>query len=162
MMEIPEIVLGDDDMERLSEEGQVEFRGLVCKTGWLARCSRPDIVFDHVTLSICTGQAWVGDMKQAMKVMRKLKGEMMEMKITALGKIDDLKIEGWGDAGYKSLPDKVSNCGGQVIMSKDMRKDVSVVISWGRRKLKRIGNSLIVTEVLSLSDTMGEDIFMRA
>ena len=33
-----------------------------------------------------------------------------------LGDIEDWKWDVYGDAGYKNLPDKMSSCGGRVIM----------------------------------------------
>lgn len=162
MMDVPDVILTEDNSEVLEEEGQTDFRGLVGKIGWLAGHSRPDVVFDHITLSTKVGHASVGDLKQAMKVMRKLRGETTEMKFSILGRIEDWKIEGHGDAGYKSLPDKVSSCGGQVIVVRDTQSNASCVLNWRGRKLRRIVNSSTAAEALSLVETISEAIFVKA
>ena len=63
------------------------------------------------------------------------------MKVPVLGSIEDLTIEEWGYAGYKSLPDKMSSCSGQVIIIKDSLSNTSMVVNWKRRKLRRIVNT---------------------
>ena len=84
------------------------------------------------------------------------------MKVRVLGSIEDLTIEEWGDAGYKSLPDKVSSCSGQVIIIKDSLSNTSMVVNWKGRKLRRIVNRSTATEVLSVSETISEVIFVKA
>ena len=104
-MELPDHICSEscdteknkDDGGLMCEEGQSDFRGVVGKIGWLADDSRPDVVFDHITPSAKVGQASIEDMK-------KLRGETTEINFPVLGGVENLKIEGWGDAGYKSLP----------------------------------------------------------
>ena len=73
-------------------------------------------------LSSKLGKATLGDMKTAIKVLRKLKMEKSEMIFPGLGSPDDWSIEGYGNAGFKSLPDKISSCEGRVVLIKKRKK----------------------------------------
>ena len=78
-LEIPELP-EEPDHDLVSEEDQEEFCALIGRIGWIAGHSRPDLVFDHIFLSTKVGKASAGDMKQAIKVMKKLRGESTKMK----------------------------------------------------------------------------------
>ena len=47
-----------------------------------------------------------------------------------MGDMSSWVIEVFGDAGYHSLPDKVSSCGGQVVMVRDTLSNNACVLSW--------------------------------
>ena len=52
------------------------------------------------------------------------------MKFPDLGCIEDWSIEGHGDAGFKSLPDKLSSCGGRVVLVRSVKTGAACVVSW--------------------------------
>ena len=62
-LSVPTLVGYDkaDDQELLSKEDQGEFRTAVGKIGWVAQTSRPDLSYDHLTLSTKLGNASVQD-----------------------------------------------------------------------------------------------------
>lgn len=41
----------EEKEEIIDEEGQSDFRSLLGRIGWLGNHSRPDLVFDHISLS---------------------------------------------------------------------------------------------------------------
>ena len=47
--------------EIMDEDGQSDFRSLLGRIGWLGNHSRPDLVFDHISLSTRLGKATGGD-----------------------------------------------------------------------------------------------------
>ena len=114
-MEVPNLEVIDDlkGDELVDEDCQSQFRSLIGKLGWLAKNARPDLGFDSLVMSTKVGKANVNDLKQVVKMIKKLKAEPSEMKVIDIGPVEDWKIVGHGDAGYRSLPDKVSSCGGQ-------------------------------------------------
>ena len=85
------------------------------KFGWLAKNARPDLGFDSLVMSTKVGKAIANDLKQVVKMVKKLKAEPSEMRFMNIGPVEDWTLVGHGDAGYRSLPDKVCSCGGQVI-----------------------------------------------
>ena len=46
---------------------------LLGKIGWLGGLSSPDLAYNHVVLSTKLGKATIGDMKMAIKVVKKLR-----------------------------------------------------------------------------------------
>ena len=48
-------MLYEDDI--LDEEGQGEFRSAVGRIGWVAKASKPDLVYDNLVLSMKLGCA---------------------------------------------------------------------------------------------------------
>ena len=123
-LEIPSIHdisdLNCDDL--LDEEYQHKFRSITGQIGWIANTSRPDLCYDKIILSTKVGKATVKDFKQAIKMMRKIKSESTVMKFPNLGPVDEWTLTGYGDAGYKSFPDKISSCEGQLVMVSNKRK----------------------------------------
>ena len=79
-----------------------------------------------------------------------------------LGDIKEWTISGYGDAGFRSLPDKTSSCGGQVIVIKNRETGAACVVSWRSRKLKRIVNSSTGAEALAINDTVSELVYIKA
>ena len=59
-MDLPSPMNGVDE-QILDEDGQSEFRSLLGRIGWLGSHSRPDLVFDHISLSTKLGKATVED-----------------------------------------------------------------------------------------------------
>ena len=79
-----------------------------------------------------------------------------------LGNIREWTISGYGDAGFRSLPDKTSSCGGQVIVIKNRGTGAACVVSWRSRKLKRIVNSSTGAEALAINETVSELVYIKA
>ena len=96
-------------------------------------------------------------MKHAVKIVRKLKCDNTAMKFVNLGPVEEWVLEGYGDAGFKSLPDKTSSCGGHVILLRNVKKNVACVLDWRSKKLKRVVSSLPAAEAL----TVGVEVVVR-
>ena len=64
-------------------------------------------------------------MKQACKVIKKMKNGETAMKLVDLGPVEGWTVQGFGDGGYKSLPDKTSSCGGQVIIVSNVQQGIA-------------------------------------
>ena len=60
------------------------------------------------------------------------------MKFVDLGPVTQRTLQGFGDAGFKSLPDKTSSCGGQVIHISNIERGLSCVVDWKAKKLKQL------------------------
>ena len=112
-------------------------------------------------MSTKVGKAMADDMKQLVKLVKKMKAEITEMKFIDLGPVVDWMIEGHGDAGYKSLPDKVSSCGGQVISVKNKTTGAQCVVSWRSKKLKRVVTSSTAAEAMAVNDTLDEMVYIK-
>jgi hypothetical protein len=59
------------------------------------------------------------------------------MMIPNLGNVENWVLVGHGDAGIKSLPDKMTSCGGQVILLCNDETDKCCVLLWRSKKIIR-------------------------
>ena len=146
----------------LGDEGQVEFRSIVGRIGYVANSSRPDLAFDNLVLSLRLGKATARDMKQACKVIKKMKNGETTMKFVDLGPVEGWTVQGFGDAGYKSLPDKTSSCGGQVIIVSNVQLGIACVLDWKSKKLKRVVTSSTAAETYAANDTLDEMVYVKS
>ena len=70
------------------------------------------------------------DLKMAIKAFKKMKSGTTTMKFVDLGSVDDWVLEGYGDAGFKSLPDKLSSCCGYVILLTNKKTEMSSILDY--------------------------------
>ena len=90
-------------------------------------------------------------MRLAVKTLKKMKLDGTKMLFASLGHTQDWVLQGFGDAGFKSLPDKVSSCCGYVILLSNRKTGVTSVLDW---KSLRILGSSTAAEALAANDTL--------
>ena len=162
-IEIPEYTYDNKTLDNvLGSDSQTDFRALVGKISWVAWASRPDLSYDALVLSTRYGKATHRDMKEAVKILRKMKCDMTYMKFADLGPVTEWSLKGYGDAAFKSLPDKVSSCGGHVILACNELKKVSCVLSWKSKKLRRIVSSSTAAELLEANTTVDALVYTKS
>ena len=148
--------------EVMGQEGQTEFRSIIGKLAHVGQISRPDVVFEAKALSSKFGKATKKDLKIAMKKIQKLKSRKAKMVFPDLGNMKDWVLVGHGDAGIKSMPDKITSVGGQVIMMVNKETRKTCVLGWRSRKLKRKVISSLAGEALAMAGTIGEIVYTKA
>ena len=148
--------------EVMDDEGQREFRSAVAKLNCVGYQSRPDLCFDAKSLSTKFGKATKADLRAASRRIVKLKASSTKMKIPDLGSVKDWVLVGHGDAGIKTLPDKMTSCGGQVILLCNMLTDMCCVLLWRSKKIVRKVTSSLAGETLAMIATIGEVVYMKA
>ena len=84
------------------------------------------------------------------------------MRFIDLGHVSDWMLEGYGDAGFKSLPDNVSSCGGQVLLLTNQKNGISCVLDWKSKKLKRVVTSSTAAEALAANDTLDSMVYVQS
>ena len=112
-------------------------------------------------MSTKLGKAIGKDMSEALKVMKKMVSSSTEVKFPCLGDRAKWVMEVYADAGFKSLPDGVSSCGGQVVLMRNSANDRACVLSWKARKLRRIVTSSTAAETLALNEVISEVVYLR-
>ena len=115
-----------------------------------------------MVLSTRLGKATVRDLKQAFKVVKKLKSDVTSMKFVNLGSPSQWSLEGFGDAGFKSLPDKVSSCGGHVLLLSNRSTGKACVLKWKSKKLKKVVSSSTAAETLASNDTLDALVYVKS
>ena len=152
----------DKNDEVMNSEGQAEFRSCVAKILHIGFQSRPDVCFEAKCLSTIYGKAKKSDLKSAYKKISKLKGQKTEMFFPNLGDIAEWTIVGYGDAGIKSMPDKLSSVGGHVVLLTNPHLRLACVLSWRSKKLVRKVVSSLAGEALATGATVGEIVYTKA
>ena len=163
-LELPdmEVCAGLDWDTEMSREGQREFRSVVGKLLSISVQSRPDVCFEAKCLSTLYNKATKHDLKIAMKKLQKLQGIKTEMFFPDLGRVEDWCIVAHGDAGIKSMPDKLSSCGGTVVMVVNTKTNRACIINWRSKKIQRKVPSSIAGEALAMLGAIGSCIYYKA
>ena len=163
-LELPDMDVAQDLQvtDTLTAEGQTVFRGCVAKILHISYQSRPDICFEAKCLSSKFGKATKGDLRTALKKMQKLQGVHTRMFFPRMGALSELTYVGYGDAGIRSMPDKLSSVGGQVILLADCAKGLACVLNWRSKKLVRKVVSSLAGEALALVAAIGEMVYNKA
>jgi hypothetical protein len=146
----------------LCNEGQAEFRSCVAKILYVGFQSRPDVCFEGKVLSTKFGKATKRDLKDALKKIKKLQGESTHMFFPDLGEVKAWSIVGYSDAGVKSMPDKLTSVGGQVVLLVNEQKHAACVLNWRSKKLQRKVVSSLAGEALAMVALIGEIVYNRA
>ena len=96
------------------------------------------------------------------KQMTKLQNGTTKMYFPNLGPLAEWVIVGYGDAGIKSMPDKQSSVGGQVILLVNTHRNSACVLSWRSKKLVRKVVSSLAGEALAIVAAIGEIVYNKA
>ena len=133
------------------------------KLSSLAYSTRPDICFDVKTLSNKFNKATKRDLQMAMKRMMKVKSEQVSLKYSNIGKdLRDWVLVGHGDAGIRSMADKVTSVGGYVILLCNAATNACCVLGWKSKKIKRKVISSLAGEALAMISMIGELVYTKA
>ena len=162
--EVPdmEVASGQVMSDLLNAEGQTLFRGHVSRVLHIGYLSRPDVLFEAKVLSTRFGKATKGDLKSVQKKIQKLQGIPTKMFFPDLGPTDEWIFVGYGDAGIRSMPDKVSSVGGQVVLLANPGRSVACVLSWKSKKLVRKVVSSLAGEALAVVAAIGEIVYTKS
>ena len=163
-IEVPDMQIAEGLLmnDILDEEGQKMFRSHVARVLHVGYQSRPDVCFEAKTLSSKYGKATKADLKVLLKMTKKLPGSTTKMFFPNLGKIDDWMLVGYGDAGIKSMPDKLSSVGGQVILLANTNTNLACALSWRSKKLVRKVVSSLAGEALAVVAAIGEIVYNKS
>ena len=148
--------------DTLNGEGQALFRTCVAKILYVGYQSRPDVCFEAKCLSSKYGTATKSDLKTALKKIQKLQGYPTRMVFPDLGPVHEWTLVGYGDAGVRSMPDKIGSVGGKVILLVNPKKESACVLNWRSKKLNRVIISSLAGEALACTATIGEMVYVKA
>ena len=83
------------------------------------------------------------------------------MKFVKLGSLENWVLEAYGDAGFKSLPDKVSSCSGSVLLLTNSATKSASVLSWKSNKIRRVVKSSTAAECLAANETLDALVYIK-
>ena len=128
--------------------------------GWLARGTRPDLIFSQVEMSTKSGRSQVKNLVQASKIVRKIRGSECSLFIRGLGGVENWRIELSTDASLSNLNDGVDSTGAYIILVTNEKGDCAP-IAWQANKIKRIVSSTLEAETLALVGGIKEAVYLR-
>ena len=141
----------------VTEEERNMLRSKIGQLLWVARQTRPDIMFDTNKLSVGLKCAKVSDLIDANKVIRRIMTERVQLKFRCLGG-KELKMVLFTDASLGNAQDNGSQ-GGLIAFIANANDDCAPVL-WSSKKLRRIVRSTLAAETLALVDGIDFGIFI--
>ena len=147
----------------LNDDGQTEFRSAVAKMSTIAYTTRPDLCFEIKALSTKYGKATKSDLRTVKRKIVLLKAEDgSQMKYPNMSNVNDWVLVGFGDAGIKSMPDKMTSIGGMVVLLCNKVTGAAAVLSWRSKKLRRKVISSLAGECFAMIGVIGELVYTKA
>lgn len=139
--------------DNLNQQEVKQLRETVGQVNWVATQSRPDLSFDVLELSVSMNESKVENIKQANKMVRKLRCDNCAVFFPRLGNVNNLRLIVYSDASYANLPDGVSSAEGYAIFLCGENGKCSPLY-WCSRKIRRVVKSTIAAETLALVDAV--------
>ena len=143
-------ILSDNEVELLrSKAGQLL---------WVARQSRPDILFDVCCLESRIKTATVQQLIDTNKIIKKVKSDSVLLKYQHLGNDSSIYILAFTDASLGNLDDGATQ-GGHFIALCGENGYISPLI-WQSKRIRRVVRSTLAGETLALAEGMDCAIFL--
>lgn len=125
---------------------------------WVARQTRPDVMYDVSSLASMMKHATVKTIVDINKVIRKLKSSSIGLKFQYLGRTESLEMVIFSDSSLGNLPDGGTQGGHLVLlMGEDGRFSP---LTWQSKRIRRIVRSTLAGETLALSDGIDSGLFL--
>ncbi|XP_064085415.1 uncharacterized protein LOC135200740 [Macrobrachium nipponense] len=154
--EIKEIrKIGND--EPLTKTEYKVFRKYAGKIQWLAENVRPDLAIVGLNMSMKNKDATIGDLKRVNKIVKKIKSRESKIKFGKIGKKEDLKIYGLGDASYRCDSKSI---GGNLILMGNKKTDIVAPIYWKTKTIKQVCHSAKDAETRNLTKLVDDSVYL--
>ena len=114
--------------------------------------------FEVNRLSANITTATVKDLKDAKRIIEKVKFEPTALNFTKLGPSKDLKIRIFTDASFNNQDSKLRSTEGRVILLENEKSSKSNLFSWKTKKITRICRSVKGAETRALENGLDEAI----
>ena len=154
--EIKEIRKAKNDEPLTKTEYRV-FRKYAGKIQWLAENVRPDLAIIGLNMSMKSKGATIGDLKKVNKIVKKVKSKESTVKFRKIGKKEDLKIYGLGDASYKCDSKSV---GGNLILLGNRKSHKAAPIYWKTKTIKQVCHSAKDAETRNLMKLVDDSVYL--
>ena len=146
--------------EDLTQEELTMLRQITGTINWTVRSTRPDLAFDLINLSTKFQGGQVTHLKEAKKVLTKLK-DVAKVKIPNLGNLKEAEIWTFSDASHGNLNDGVDSTGGFITLLVNPTNGKCAAIEWKSGKINRKTRSSLASEVISANDAIDAAIATR-
>lgn len=159
LSEIDTSICGTDKKKDLNKDEASQFKRVVGQINWVATQSRPDVSFDNCILGNSASKATVGDIYQANKVLRRIRGFPVTLFFPTSLDLGSCRIVCFTDASFANLPDRGSQ-GGYIMFIVDM-EGIYAPLAWQSKRIKRVVNSSLSSECLEAVEAAETCILLR-
>lgn len=142
----------------LCETEKEQVRSKIGQILWVAKQTRPDVMFDACILASILNSATVQSIHDANKVIRKLKADKVTLKFQYLGENDTLNLTVFSDASLGNLPDGGTQGGTLITLMGE--SGVFSPLCWQSKRIRRVVRSTLAGETLAMSDGIDNAIFL--
>ena len=125
---------------------------------WLSLITRPDFSYDINVLSGEVSKATVTTAKELNKLVTKAKKSKNILRLSKLGKVEDLVVKVYADASFGNQDDGVRSTAGKLILLEYKNNNVVNVVSWKTRKISRVCRSVKAAETRALEEGIDEAV----
>ena len=145
--------------DKVTDEERAQIRSGAGKLGWIARLTRPDLMFAQIEASSIVTKAEVGDLKNLNKAMAKVAETKSELCVPKLdGDVSKWRIQLFTDAAWHNLS-QIGSTGGRVIFISDGQH--SYAVHWASHRLRRVCHSSQTAEILAMNEGLNDMAFIR-
>ena len=144
--------------EPVTEKERTEMRSKIGQILWVARQTRPDVVFDVSVLASRTKDAKIRDLLEVNKVVRRVKTVEMKLKFQKLEGEKVLLV--FADASLGNL-DCGGSQGGYFICLADGNGCISP-LCWNSKRIRRVVRSTLAAETNAMAEGMDMAIFLSS
>ncbi|XP_057305251.1 uncharacterized protein LOC130642182 [Hydractinia symbiolongicarpus] len=134
---------------KLTSKEKTMLRLLSGQIAWVAGQTRPDVAYDSCQTSNYGKEPTVQNLKDANKIIRKIKSKHVAITIAKIANMKNCEIICYTDATHASL--KCGSSQGAFIIFVKHLSEV-IPICWQSKKLQRVTKSPIASETLALSE----------
>lgn len=142
----------------LNEKEKDQLRSKIGQILWVARQSRPDVMFDASNLASGLNKATVQTIHEANRIVCKLKSKKVVLIFQHLGSDSALRMIVFSDASFGNLPDGGTQGGHLIILMGENGKFSP--LAWQSKRVKRVVRSTLAGETLAMSDGIDNAIFL--
>ena len=145
--------------EKVTEKERAQLRSGAGKIGWMARLTRPDLIFAQIEASSNVTRAEVSDLKLINKALIRVADTKCELNIPKLKEdVKQWKIQLFTDAAWQNL-NQVGSTGGRVVFISDGK--YSFPVHWAAHRLRRVCHSSQAAEIMSMNEGLNDTAFIR-
>ena len=143
-----------DSNSNLRPEETSVLRQIMGKVNWVIRATRPDLAFDMVSISTRFHRGTIQDIKQASKIISKMRTNRASLYIPDLGDETDLELWAFSDASHGTVDEKDGSVGAFVIFLANKTTGKAAPIAWRASKIKRVTLSTFEAETLAMQEAL--------
>ena len=137
------------------------YRMMVGCTNWVARITRPDLNYDMVSLSTKFKGGKVEDLKTAKKVLANIVQNEATITLSSVGDLRKAELWLYTDASFGNLNNGVDSTGSYILLLINPKNGKCAPLDWKANKIKRVVNSTLAAEALSLYAGLDAAIAMK-